>query len=88
MSLRPTIMPMVPRLLNRFYDLIHQNIESLSGFKRWLAKTAIATKLKNLQQNGTVTHSLYDYLVFSKMKALFGGRIKYMVIGTIDNILK
>jgi len=42
----------------------------------------IAAKTANLNRNATYTHGCYDNLVFKKMKALLGGRVKCMITGS------
>ena len=79
---RPTIFISVPRLYNRFYDVIKEKIAALTGFKANLAKKALAKKLSNLEKDGSVTHWLYDKLVFKKMKSVLGGRVRFMVTGS------
>jgi len=48
---RPTIFASVPRLFNRFYDLIKSQFNSLTGIKKILANRAVSTKLYNLEHN-------------------------------------
>lgn len=49
--------------------------------------TAISTKLKNLEQNGEYTHTLWDALIFKNIRdGIFGGRLRYIACGI--NILK
>jgi len=81
-SLRPTLMATVPRLLNRFYENIQTNIAGLTGCKKWLVNKAVATKLENLKRNNTITHCCYDKLVFKKMRAAFGGRLRLLLVGS------
>lgn len=85
---KPTLFVSVPRLYNRFYDKMQDGIDKLTGVKKSLANTAISTKMDNLTQHQTVTHALYDSLVFKKMKEAMGGRIKYMVTGSAPIELK
>ena len=91
---RPTIFISVPRLYNRFYDVIKEKMAALTGTKAKLANKALKTKLENLEKTGTVTHWLYDKLVFGKMKAVLGGRVRFMVTGSaplnieVANVLK
>jgi long-chain acyl-CoA synthetase len=80
--LRPTFMISVPRLYNRFYDLMQQGISQLTGVKKALAERAIATKLENLHSTGEVTHGLYDALVFKKFREILGGRVRVMITGS------
>lgn len=81
-ELRPTIMPSVPRLFNRFYDVMQSRMKELTGMKKRLADWAVATKLANLEKDGSVTHGLYDRLVFNKFKAILGGRVRKLVTGS------
>ena len=79
---KPTIFVSVPRLYNRFYDVIKEKIAALTGAKASLAKKALKTKLENLEKNGEITHWLYDKLIFNKMKSVLGGRVRFMVTGS------
>jgi long-chain acyl-CoA synthetase len=44
--LKPTLFPSVPRLLNKFFDAMHKNINILPTRKKNLALKAIKTKLQ------------------------------------------
>jgi len=81
-ELRPTLFFSVPRLFNKFYDAMKDGINKLTGAKKTLADKALATKLDNLQRTGTVTHALYDKLVFKKTREVMGGRIRFMLTGS------
>jgi len=80
---QPTMLTAVPRVLNRFYDAIKAQLEQIpaDSMKKRLVDKAIQTKLKNLKKDGTLTHKLYDALVFNKMKAAIGGKMKYIFTG-------
>lgn len=43
---------------------------------------AVKTKNKNIQENGTLEHLVFDPLVFNKVKEMFGGRIRQLVTGS------
>lgn len=79
---KPTIFVSVPRLYNKFYDAIQSKIKQATGLKKKLIERAISTKLHNLEEHGVVTHSVYDRLVFNKMKAILGGKVRVMVTGS------
>lgn len=81
-DIKPTMFVSVPRLFNRFYDLIRQNFGRLEGCKKWLADKAVETKLQNFNDSGDNKHCLYDRLVFSKIQEIFGGRITKLVTGS------
>jgi long-chain acyl-CoA synthetase len=76
MELKPTLMVSVPRLFNRFYDVIKQKIAEAPYHKRMIAEWGIAKKLYNLEKSGQVTHVLYDRVVFAKFKETLGGRVR------------
>jgi long-chain acyl-CoA synthetase len=80
--LKPTVFASVPRLYNRFYDLMQQKINEVTGIKRKLINRAVAVKLSNLEKTADVTHMLYDSLVFNKFKEILGGRVRVMVSGS------
>jgi long-chain acyl-CoA synthetase len=42
---------------------------------------ALDTKIKNLKERGEMTHPVYDKAVFSKMREILGGRIRWFVSG-------
>ena len=81
-ALKPTFFASVPRLYNRFYDLIHAGVKKLTGVKRMLAERAIAAKLYYLKNGCYYKHRLYDRLVFNRMKEAFGGKVQVMLTGS------
>lgn len=79
--LKPTIMVSVPRLFNRFYDVMQAKVKELTGFKRTITEWGIQKKLYNLE-SGKMTNTFYDTLVFNKFKEFLGGRVRYMITGS------
>lgn len=79
---KPTIFMSVPRLFNRFYDVIMGKVNAATGIKKKMVTSGIKTKLKNLEKDGDLKHWWWDTLVFSKMKAVLGGRVRFMVTGS------
>jgi len=43
--LQPTLFPSVPRVYNRIYGKIKDQLSKAEGMKKWLVDTAIASKL-------------------------------------------
>lgn len=78
---KPSIFISVPRLYNRFYEKIHSNFDKITGIKKFLVNQGISTKLGNLSK-GYYTHTLWDKLVFNKIKAMFGGNMRLMITGS------
>lgn len=79
---KPTIFAGVPRLYNRLYDKISSTIDASGGIKKWLFHKAYASKQYHLQNSGTLDGGLWDKLVFSKIAARLGGRVRLMVTGS------
>lgn len=80
--LRPTIFASVPRMYNRFYDLIQDNLNKLTGMQKVVADRAVYIKKYNYASKGHVTHTVYDNLVFNKIKKILGGRVEYCLTGS------
>lgn len=81
-ELKPTIFCSVPRLLNRFYDLMQDGIKDLTGFKKGLVGRGIKAKLTSLEKNGDVKSGFYDMLVFKKFRNVLGGNVRIIVTGS------
>jgi long-chain acyl-CoA synthetase len=80
-QLKPTIMPAVPRILERLYEGINAELKKISGVKKTFVDLAIKSKLHNLHSTGTYTHALYDKLIFKKFREALGGRVRFIVVG-------
>jgi len=77
--LKPTLFPSVPRLYNRIYGKLQAKIQDAQGVKGWLVQKAVDAKLDNYRNGYGLTHSIYDKLVFNKMKAVLGGNVRVMI---------
>ncbi|MCK6527812.1 MAG: long-chain fatty acid--CoA ligase [Planctomycetaceae bacterium] len=88
-EVRPTVLFAVPRIFNRIYDGLNKKIEADSPFRKKLFRAALANSelRRELESRGQSSgwadfkHGLFDRLVFSKVKARFGGRLKYAISG-------
>lgn len=80
-ALKPTVMPAVPRLLNRVYDKIHNEINH-SPIKKMLFRMALNAKESEMRRGIIRRNSLWDKLVFRKVQEAFGGRLRLMVAGS------
>ena len=77
--LRPTLFASVPRLFNKLYIGIKQRLSQADCCKRILTGKAIRDKLRNYNANGTVTHPIWDKLIFRVFRQGLGGNVRYML---------
>ena len=80
--LKPNGFVSVPRFYNKIHDAIKGQFSKVQGFKKTLINWGIKTKLANLERDGTVTHWLFDALIFNQIKNVLGGNVKKMAVGS------
>ncbi|KAM6091744.1 long-chain-fatty-acid--CoA ligase 5 isoform 1-T2 [Theristicus caerulescens] len=78
-ALKPTVFPVVPRLLNRVYDKIQSSAKS--PVKRCLLNLAVIMKMAEIKQGIIRNDSIWDQLIFKKVQETMGGRMRIMVTG-------
>lgn len=71
--LKPTLFASVPRLFNKIAATIQGKFKEATGCGAWLINKAVTAKLENLKSTGVTTHSIYDRLIFNKVKMALGG---------------
>lgn len=81
---RPTIVMSVPRLFEKIYNIVTQNVEKGSAVKKAIFNWAV--KVGRKYANGkrglvTVEKTIADKLVFNKLKERTGGNIRFFVSG-------
>ena len=89
-EVKPTVMSCVPRLLERIHDKAIKTGTSTGGIKSriFLWSLRVGQQYRELKEAGKepgvvlrLTHKLADKLVFSKIIAKTGGRLKFMLSG-------
>ena len=75
--LRPTVFCSVPRMFNKFHDVIAKKIKDQGGLSGIIARRALDTKMHAVEEYGSYTDSVYDSLVFNKTKQTLGGRVEF-----------
>ncbi|XP_009568875.2 long-chain-fatty-acid--CoA ligase 5 [Cuculus canorus] len=78
-ALKPTLFPVVPRLLNRIYDKIQSAAKS--PVKRCLLNFAVTMKMAEIKQGIIRNDSILDRLIFKTVQETMGGRVRIMVTG-------
>ncbi|VDK40836.1 unnamed protein product [Dibothriocephalus latus] len=76
--LQPTLFIAVPRVLARIKQKVYRQVSG-SKFKLSLLNTAINRKLKQVDRRIYQHNTIWDQLVFSKIRKGFGSRIRIVV---------
>ncbi|KAM7533296.1 hypothetical protein Aperf_G00000124682 [Anoplocephala perfoliata] len=79
-ALRPTIFLTVPRLLCRIFDTIYQKAAK-SPFKQSLLNYAVKEKCRQVDKQIFKSNSIWDALIFSRIRGKFGGSIRLVLVG-------
>jgi long-chain acyl-CoA synthetase len=89
-DVRPTILPSVPRVYEKVHTAVKSAFDAESGVKRRIIDWAlrVGTRMSRLQQQNAsppallrLQHRLADRLVYSKVKARLGGRLRIGISG-------
>ena len=89
-EVRPTLMCAVPRFYEKIFATVHDKADASSFAKRMLFKLAVKTGRRVLtlkEQNRKPSfllkkaYNFFDKLVYTKLKAVLGGHIKFMPCG-------
>ncbi|MBW2682341.1 MAG: long-chain fatty acid--CoA ligase [Deltaproteobacteria bacterium] len=89
-EIRPTNMVSVPRLFEKIYSRIYENVHQASPLKKRLFHKAVEVgreyvnkKYVTGEELGSLEfkYKFFDRLVFKKIRDRFGGRLKYFLCG-------
>ena len=97
-EVKPTAMISVPRLFEKIYSRIYENVHIMSPLKRKLFHQAVDVgrqyvQQKYIRQQPTgllgLKYRFYDQLVFKKIRKRFGGNFKFFISGgaPLDKII-
>lgn len=84
-ALKPTIMTAVPAILDRVRDGVRKKVDTKGGVAKKLFDFAYARRLSAI--NGSwlgawgLEKLLWDLLVFGKIRAVLGGKVRYLLSG-------
>ncbi|KAJ1863316.1 medium-chain fatty acid-CoA ligase faa2 [Coemansia sp. RSA 2703] len=79
--LHPTVVTVLPMVLNRMYDRFAKVTIGAKGIRGKLSRLGFNTKIKNIRSGRGYQHALWDRLIFNKFAKLFGGNIKRIIFG-------
>lgn len=81
-ALRPTLLPVAPRVLNKIYDKINAGISAAGGLKKKIFDAGLIAKTHGLAE-GRLHHGLYDAILFKKIKKGLGmDCLRFMISGS------
>lgn len=75
--LKPTVLPLVPKLMNRIYSAVKQKVGP-NPLKRYLLKLALNYKEKYLKKGIMSKDTIWDYLLFQNVQKLLGGNVEML----------
>ena len=80
--LKPTAMCAVPRIFQRIYEGINNKLKQEPLIKRKIFEQAMKIKIKDYNETGILNNILLDNIVFKKVRNSFGGRLRFMLVGS------
>lgn len=86
-EVRPTVLFAVPRIFNRLYDAVQQQIEEQPAPIRALVRAGIAAAARRSEGEALgwldrLSLLLADRLAFARIRERFGGRLRYAISGS------
>merc|ERR1712071_203863 len=75
-ALKPTVFGAVPRVWNKIYGKL-QAAQNESFIKNKLIGWALRNKIKMVKNGIDRNDTIYDKIVFKKIQALLGGRVRF-----------
>ena len=79
--LKPTYFCAVPRVYEKIYSSILDNISKKGILVKKLFETALNIKINNYEKYGKLNHAFYDFIFFNKIRNLMGGELQWMLSG-------
>ena len=80
--LKPTAICAVPRIFQRIYNVINEKLNEKPAIIRKIFNRAINIKIKDYNETGILKNFLFDNLIFKEVRESFGGRLRFMLVGS------
>ena len=80
--LRPSGICAVPRVFQKIYDGINSELNKKPLFVRRIFQKALDIKIKDYNETGILKNIFLDNLIFKKVREKFGGRLRFMLVGS------
>jgi long-chain acyl-CoA synthetase len=80
--IRPHLLTAVPRVYEKVHEKIFQEVSHGPGFKQKIFKAAVRAAIDSVRSGRkSILHGVYDHLVYAKVRAGFGGRVRFSISG-------
>ncbi|WP_022940450.1 AMP-dependent synthetase/ligase [Psychromonas hadalis] len=80
-EIKPTVITLVPRLLEKVYAKMYSRIDDQSGLKRKLMSRAFERAINKVPAKNNFSDKLFDKLIYSKLREALGGNLKMLIVG-------
>ena len=80
--LHPTAICAVPRIFQKIYDGINSKLKNGPSLIKKIFDKAIKIKMKDYNETGILKNILLDNIIFRKIRNSFGGRLRFMLVGS------
>ncbi len=79
---RPSVMTTVPRVLEKLYEGMAAAADKAWGPKKWMIRKSVRVALTRDPKKSSILRSVFNKLVYPKMRAAIGDRFKYIISGS------
>lgn len=80
-SVRPTILPTVPRVLEKVYARIVARTDAMGGLAGKIARWGLSRAQATKANGAGVLHKAADKLVYQKWRDILGGKMRFVISG-------
>ena len=80
--LKPSVFISVPRLYNRFYQIIKQKFQDKTGISKKLLESSLNRKKVKYERSGSIENGMLQSLVFKNVRNALGGKVRLMISGS------
>lgn len=81
-ALKPTIFPVVPRLIHKLVDSVQGKVNNLGYIQKIMYNIAYWRKKQLLNDRVITKNSIWDKLVFDKIQEQLGGDVRLLITGS------